>query len=82
MSPELINKVLDKLIGPTEPVGETHTDNKRLENQQTLHVVVNHLLDKLDRVKCHQHAQEHSRSKAGKEAADFLDGIGECYNES
>jgi hypothetical protein len=79
MKPEVINEVLDKLIGPTSPVGETHTDSKRFESQQTLQVVINHMLDKMDEIKHHEYSHEHSRAKAGKDAADFLSGVGECY---
>lgn len=46
---ELIDVVM-KLVGPVDPVGETHTDDKRLDNLVVLRDLTRKLLDRIDAV--------------------------------
>lgn len=45
LSSDIINILLDNLIGDTEPVGDTWIDHDRLINLKTLIDVVNYCLD-------------------------------------
>ena len=64
--------VVKKLIGQIDPVGETHTDEKRFRNLTETIDLVDKLLFDLHQVAQNETRHEHSMSKAGKEAADFL----------
>lgn len=46
---ELIDVVM-KLVGPVDPVGETHTDDKRLDNLIVLRDLTRKLLDRIESV--------------------------------
>ena len=64
-----------QLIGPINPVGETHTDNKRFENLESFYCILSDLLDDFSRVALdNQNCHEASRKKA----ADY---VAECLND-
>lgn len=64
--------VIKKLLGPIDPVGESHTDEKRFSNLTETIEVMDKLLFDLHQVAQNETRHEHSMSKAGKEAADFI----------
>lgn len=67
-----IYAVTKKLIGSIEPVGETNTDEKRLENIKQHIDLVSALLHDLQCVRHNKDRDEHSMKQIGKEADDFL----------
>jgi hypothetical protein len=69
-------KVITKLIGPINPVGETHTDTSRFENLKVMTEVVDQLLTDIDRVASYHDRIEYSMKLAGQHACKFLDKIG------
>lgn len=73
---ELIDVVM-KLVGPVEPVGETHTDNERFENLGVLTALTDALLTKIDDINTNNSdSHMYSVKRAGKHCADFYDSIG------
>lgn len=77
---ELVD-VVRKLVGPIDPVGETHTDAERFKNILAMTVLVDMLLGDLNDVSRHLISHEHSKNKAGKYARDFLKNISREYWE-
>lgn len=73
--------VVRKLIGPIEPVGETHTDNERLENIKVMTALVDELLQDISDVAKHEYSTEHSRKKSGRHAGSFFRYIYEEYKQ-
>ena len=71
-SQEII-KVLDNLIGSVEAVGETNTDNKRLERLKVLIDVTNWCLDGVQFASETCGRPEHSMHEIGWTAACALD---------
>lgn len=73
MDNQTVYEVICKLVGPIDPVGETHTDNKRLENLKTMTRVLDHLLDDVLWVSAH-HADSKlcSMKESGQLAQKFL----------
>lgn len=69
-------EVVTKLVGPTLPVGETHTDEQRFENLKVLTQLVESLIKDISLVAQLRGQYQHSISKAGKYAHDFLDSLG------
>ena len=68
-----IAEIVMKLIGPVMPVGETHTDNVRLENLRALCELVTELADQIDDVHfLNAVAFEYSRKEAAKLAEKSL----------
>ena len=69
---ELIDIVM-KLNGAILPVGETHTDEKRLENLITAEELLMELIEKIDDVRFHhKDAFEYSRKLAAQNSAKAL----------
>lgn len=64
--------VVRKLIGPVDPVGETHTDNARFANLKNLAELVDALVDDLDRVAMNHDRPEASMKRAGGFASAFM----------
>lgn len=72
---ELID-VVRKLIGPVDPVGETHTDNERFENLKQLTELVDYLVGDIDKVIVNKNRPEYSMKRAGEFAEHFLTKLG------
>lgn len=70
-------KIISKLIGPIEPVGETNTDDERFESLEQHCILIEELIMKVQYVAntC-KNRQERSMKKAGQYAYKFLDRIG------
>jgi hypothetical protein len=68
---DLVDIVM-KIIGPVEPVGETHTDNKRLENLIALCALTSDLLDRIENVATATDDHLSSVKTAKRLAAEFL----------
>jgi len=71
-----VHEIVSKLIGPIEPVGETHTDNERFENLKNLTELVEGLLYDIDRVASNKNRAEYSMKRAGQHAEFFINEIG------
>ena len=69
--------IVNKLIGPIEPVGETHVDDGRYENLQQMLKLMQALHMQIDEI-AHENKgrQEYSMSRAGKLADAYLDWLG------
>lgn len=67
-----IYEVVCKLIGEIEPVGESHIDQKRFNNIRTMCDIIHKLTYDVSFVAVKRNAQEHSVSKAGTQAYNFL----------
>lgn len=66
-------EIVNKLVGPINPVGETNTDNDRLENLKNLCELVNDLVSAIDEVGYrNKDSFEHSRKAAAGYAENFL----------
>jgi hypothetical protein len=64
--------VVRKLIGPVDPVGETHTDDARYTNLKNLAELVSALVYDMDRVAMHRDRPEASMRRAGFLASAFM----------
>lgn len=64
--------VVKKLIGNIAPAGESHVDEKRLENLKQHIDLVSSLLHDLQCIRHYKDRPEHSIKLIGKEADDFL----------
>ena len=69
-------EIIVKLIGPIEPVGETSTDNDRLENLIEMASIVNRLIGDIDKLIPYKNRTEYSIKQAGEYADNFLTSIG------
>jgi len=77
MSNEInVYDVVKKLIGPIEPVGESHTDAKRMENLEKMTALINQLLADVDQVIPFKDRVEFSMKRAGEHASKFFDRLG------
>jgi hypothetical protein len=73
---------VQKMVGSIEPVGESHTDTKRLENLKVMVSLVEDLTREIYEV--HQYNKdcyEHSKSQAAKYALAFFEELQECYGD-
>jgi hypothetical protein len=70
-----IFEVVQKLTGPIEPVGETHTDNRRLDNQVTFMLLAQQLVLEIIKVSKNATRHEASMKKAGEYALKCLQNI-------
>lgn len=68
--------VVSKLIGPVNPIGETHKDEIRFENLKVMVKLVNDLLTDIDSVASFRDRREHSMKKAGEYAWKAVDDMG------
>jgi len=64
------------LLGPIEPVGETHTDDKRMDNLDEMCKVVDFLIGDIDKVAANKDRHEYSMKRAGEFAEKFLTNLG------
>ena len=68
-----IYEVVNKLVGPIEPVGETNTDNERFENLENMTALLDCLMaDVADIARFNKDREEYSMNKAGKHAHSFF----------
>ena len=67
-----IYDVTKKLLGPIEPIGDTHVDDERHENLKSTINLIHKLLCDLIETASYSNCPEHSRSRAGKTANEFL----------
>lgn len=67
------HEIVYKLIGPIDPVGETHVDSERLKNLDAMIHLVDRLLFDIAAVAKDSDSHMHSISFAGKTAAKFLE---------
>lgn len=66
-------QIINKLIGPINPVGETNTDNTRFENLKTQCELVQQLVEQLrDTAIIYKDSVEFSVKRAGAYADSFL----------
>ena len=75
MEGDVMLEVIEKLVGPVNPVGESHTDEKRLENLRSLIFIVDNLVGMNGEVREHKSRHEHSMMYAGQLADKFLEGL-------
>lgn len=69
--------VVTKLIGPVRPVGETHEDERRLENLKALTELTDQLLTDIDEIAAdNKNRPEYSLTRAFNFCNKFLDKIG------
>lgn len=72
-----IYDVVMKLIGPVEPIGETRTDEKRLENLKQLTSLTTRLVLLIDDVEmCGKNSPMASIKAASDHAEKFMDDLG------
>lgn len=67
-----LKEVVMKLNGPIEPVGESHTDQKRFDNLRSLCDLVEDLVGEIERVCPNKDRVEYSMKLAGVHAHTFL----------
>jgi predicted nucleic acid-binding protein len=72
MQAQVLAEVIVKLIGKTNPIGETQTDNERFENLKIMCEVVNIMVKEIDDVASNRTHFEFSRKRAGVHAYNFL----------
>lgn len=73
---ELID-IVRKLTGVIDPVGETHTDDRRYENLKVRLALMRELHREVAEIaEYHKDRQEFSMSRAGKECDQYLDWLG------
>lgn len=72
-----IYKIVKKLVGPIDPIGETTTDSINFKNLIVLTNLVEDLLRDINHVaSTYKDCQEHGMERAGRHAAKFLSLIG------
>ena len=72
---ELID-VVNKLIGPITPMGDSNIDSTRFENLKATTELIEQLVNDVTWVAGYQDQPEHSVKRAGKFAAASLDSLG------
>lgn len=76
-----IDDILLRLIGETQPYGETYIDEKRFENQELLIKVSCALIDILINNSKYRNRPEYSMSKIGEYAFKYLNELSRDLNE-
>ena len=76
-----IYEVVEKLVGPINPVGETHTDNVRYENLKELIELTDRLVGKISSCAYLKDRAEFSISRAGRSCQGFLDDLKDCLSD-
>ena len=66
-------ELIDKLLGPTNPVADTHVDNERLENLKAKIKLTGKLIEEIRYVASKKDSGFGSVAMAGKVADKFLD---------
>lgn len=65
-------EIVKKLVGQIEPVGETHTDEKRFENLKQMTALVDQLICEIQEVAEFRDRVESSLARSGRHAHNFL----------
>jgi hypothetical protein len=78
LTTQVIHRTITTLIGPIEPVAETHTDAARFENLKVMTEVLEMLLVDVKSVARNKGRVEYSMNLAGKHADNFLNEIKEA----
>lgn len=73
MSVYTIKQIVEKLVGPIEPLGNSSVDGERFHNLVQMCSLVNHLVGKIDDVNFrNKDSHELSVVKAANYASEFL----------
>ncbi len=76
-----ITEVVKKLIGNINPIGESNTDGKRLQNLEAMCIVCDNLTSEINEmVQRNKHSKEHSIKEAVRMGSKFLEDL-KMYNE-
>jgi hypothetical protein len=79
MKTEYIKEMVDRVVGPIDPVGAEHLDCDRYENLVQMCRLVDRIMYDIGIVaQYNENCIESSRQKAGKKARRFLTAIKEC----
>jgi hypothetical protein len=65
-------EIVNKLIGPINPIGETNTDGERFENLKALCNLTEGLIKQIEEVAGSKDRQEYSIKRCGDYADQFL----------
>jgi len=69
-----VYEVVKKLIGPIKPIGESNTDQDRLENLKKMTELIELLLDDVIKIEtAYLYSPRHSEQVCGDFASKFLD---------
>ena len=74
-------EIVNKLIGPIQPVGDSNVDRKRLENLKAQIDLVHDLLEEIIEVRKNKSRHESSMKHMGKTADEFIKVISEMIEE-
>jgi hypothetical protein len=67
-----LNKVVNKLVGPINPVGETNEDDVRFENLKQMTHLIDHLLFAIAIISKDKESELFSVRRAGLFADEFI----------
>lgn len=67
-----VKTLVERIVGPIEPAGETHLDGKRYENLVIMCSLVDALVAEIDAVGMHKVSHQASVKKAGEFASEFM----------
>ena len=73
-----LEEMVMRVVGPIEPIGETHADKERLQNLENLLELVDRLIFKIDRLQGFANRPEDSMAIIGKRARRFLEQLSEA----
>jgi hypothetical protein len=67
-----LQEIVNRIVGPIHPIGETYNDDLRFENLKLLTGLVDRLLFDIGQVATDKDRTEHSMKRAGEFAHKFL----------
>lgn len=70
-------QIMEKLIGPIDPIGETNTDNARLDNLVEFMILTQKMVQKVKEISRNQNRVEYSIKRTGEYAEHCLKHIRE-----
>lgn len=74
MKPDTVIDVMEKLVGPIEPVADTTIDDERYDNLLMYQYIVDYMIDQIIMIARFYYKDIYgSREKAGKRCAEWLD---------
>jgi hypothetical protein len=76
-----ISEIVDKIVGPTMPVGSTHLDDERYNNLELLEAIAMYTISQLISISANRNREEYSMQKAGKRAYEILNEISEIIKD-
>lgn len=82
MTPATIVEVIDRLIGPVSPVGETHIDKCREQNLKVMIAVATALCEGIKRTAEYRNDYRHSVKTIGQRAQASCDELEEMLGET